>query len=209
VDGTSVGRTTVTTLRRTPPCSGRSLLFSLLCVLPVFFGIAFLDAEEVEKKESETKVDSLSREKLSPKGLVGSSTGLHLDAVDSRGSGEVIDNRRLKELGKDGVLNQGGSLIDPALASVSRDGEEAGTGVEQLLAPGTSEKSPVNLPVGANSSDIGQLRRVEARLRKEMLKADPERKKILRQHIGYVEKRRKAIEGKKKKESPPPKENPE
>jgi len=193
----------VNTLRRILPCSGRSLLFSLL--LPIFFGIAFLDADEVEKKKSDTKVESSSRAKLSPKGLVGSSRGLHLDDVDSRDSGEVIDNKRLKELGKDGVLNQGGSLVEPGPESASSDG----AGGEQLLIPDASETSQVNLPVGANSSDAGELRRVEARLRKEMLKADPKRKKKLRQHISYVEQRRKAIELKKELEAPPPKDNSE
>lgn len=165
------------------------LALSLFC-WGVSGTLSATDSEQAEKEKP------LRAAPLSPKTLGELGGSIHLELPDDSKKGLVIDNANLKELGADGVLSKGGVLAEPVkLPERERNSERTTT---ETTTTESGSLSPHNL-----QKQIKALKRAEARSRRDMLKADPERKKILRRQIATIEQKRRALEAGAQKKIPP------
>lgn len=153
------------------------------CMMLVCGVSGTLGATEPEKAEQEkpTRTKPVSPKTL---GELGGSIELRLEENSQQGL--VIDNANLKELGADGVLSEGGNLGKNVKLA-----ERTGNPEDVLDNPKPGDLTPSGPELGV---EIQAMKRAEAQNRREMLHADPERKKVLRQQIANLQLKRKALE---------------
>jgi len=181
------------------------MLLGGITLVPAFSGTAHAEDPVLKSNKKETikkikKTQSLGQ-------LTGGS--LHVDEGDTEGHGIVIDNANLKELGAKGTLSKGGRLYDEAVIEAMEDAildgrEDEDIPPEISEEDALDEKAEIAVPSRPLLEQIKSKRRSEAKLRREMIHADPKQKELLRQQIQNMEEQRRALEAQLKNEKTPP-----
>jgi len=155
----------------------------IACMMLVCGVSGTLGAADPEKAEQEKP--TLTKP-VSPKTLGELGGSIKFGLEENSQQGLVIDNAKLKELGADGVLSEGGDLGKNVKLPERTENPSAGLDHDKA--------DDFTLSGQELGLEIKAMKRAEAQNRREMLKADPERKKILRQQIARLQQKRRALE---------------